>query len=102
MFPAALFLLLLYACTKRIMTVKNQLLITLLMPMFPAGKKLKAKRQQQTGWRSPMEIFSLSSNSLDPARPIRGEYIYKGADSRINIDSLGFIEQTGSLFNFYL
>lgn len=100
--PAAMLMLSLYACTKQNDDSKKPIIDYATYGYVSNWKEIESK----TGTTNWVEIpngdtFSIFSNSIDlAARPITGEYLYKGVRSWINIDSSGFIQQTDSFFNF--
>jgi hypothetical protein len=60
-------------------------------------------RTETTNWvtLSNGNTLTIFSNSTDYSiKPAVGQYIYKAVNSQINIDSIGFVQQTDSLFHF--
>lgn len=100
--PAAMLMLSLYACTKQNDDSKKPVIDYASYGYVSNWKEVESK----TGTANWIAIangntFSIFSNSIDlTVNPIRGEYLYKGVRSGINIDSSGFIQQTDSFFNF--
>jgi hypothetical protein len=88
--PAAMLMLSLYACTKQHDDSKKTVID------YATYGYVSNWVEISNG--NTLTIFS-NSNDLT-ARPITGEYRYKGVRSGINIDSSGFIRQTDSFFNF--
>lgn len=84
--PAAILMLSLYACTKQNDDSKK--------PVIDYATYGYVSQWVEISNGNTLSIFS---NSTDP---IRGEYLYKGIRSAINIDSSGFIQQKDSSFNF--
>lgn len=100
--PAALFLLSITACSKQQDDSKKPVIDYASYSYVSNWKEIESKSGTANWVAIPNgNTFSIFSNSQDlSTRPIKGEYLYEGAGSRIDVDASGFIEQTGSQFSF--
>jgi hypothetical protein len=99
--PAAMLMLSLYACTKQHDDSKK--VIDYASYGYVSNWKEVESKTGTTNWVeiSNGNTFSIFSNSIDlSVHPIRGEYLYKGLNPRISIDTSGFIQQTNDSFYF--
>jgi hypothetical protein len=100
--PAAILVLSLYACTKQNDDSRKPIIDYATYGYVSNWKEIESKTGT-TNWVqiSNGNTFSIFSNSVDlTVQPISGEYLYKGVNQRINIDSSGFIQQTDNQFSF--